>query len=58
MVVRNWIFTASLTTCGVGFWLAWPPLGLIVPSLIVLSLLVASQIFGGADVKPVDADDS
>ena len=36
----NLIFTAALIVVAVGFWLAWEPLGLIVPGGIVLAITV------------------
>lgn len=39
-------FTAALVCLGVGCWLAWAPLGLIVPSVIVLGVLIVSRIGG------------
>lgn len=40
----NLLTTAALAGLGAGCWMAWPPLGLIVPSGLVLALLVYGQL--------------
>lgn len=40
----NVLTTASLVGLGVGFWMAWQPLGLIVPCGIVFGLLCWGQM--------------
>ena len=37
------VFVFGLIISGIGFYLAWPPLGLIVPGLILVGVVV----FGG-----------
>lgn len=41
---RNLLATGALAGIAIGFWLAYPPLGLIIPCGVVLSLLVASRV--------------
>ena len=36
---HDMLFTVALAGLAGGFWLAWPPLGLIVPSALVLTAL-------------------
>lgn len=38
------IFAVSLIGLGIGFGLAWLPLGIIVPCLILMALAVTSQV--------------
>lgn len=41
---RGWLAVGSLAMLGVGCWLAWPPLGLIVPGGLVFLLLCVGEI--------------
>lgn len=53
-LVRAWIrindvgllATGSLAAISAGFWLAWPPLGLIVPGSLVFACLVYAHLTG------------
>ena len=45
--MQNTLATLSLVGLSVGCWMAWPPLGLIVPSGIVFMVLLANQIKRG-----------
>ena len=38
---RNLLFTGALAVASIGFALAWPPLGLIFPGLLVCCLMAA-----------------
>ena len=42
--VRGGLFIAALGGLSAGCWLAWAPLGLIVPSAVVLGALIYSQV--------------
>lgn len=44
---RSALALGSLALMSVGFWLAWPPLGLIVPGGIVFGLLLYSHLTTG-----------
>lgn len=46
--MRNAVFTAAFFATAAGFWMAWPPLGLIVPGMILMCLLIVSQLMGEA----------
>lgn len=46
---RNALAVGSLAAIAAGCWLAWAPLGLIVPGAVVLSLLILDQLRGPAD---------
>ena len=43
---RDSVAVGAFIALAAGFWLAWPPLGLIVPSVFVLGRLVWSQAAG------------
>jgi hypothetical protein len=43
---RNLLAVASLLAIAVGFWLAWQPLGFIVPGTVVFGLLCWSHLRG------------
>lgn len=47
--VPNIAFTVALGCLAYGFWLAWPPLGWIVPASIVLWIVVRG--YGVNEVK-------
>jgi hypothetical protein len=40
------IATAALAAIGAGFWMAWPPLGLIIPGSIVFGCLALTRLRG------------
>lgn len=44
MDARGWLAVGSLACLSVGCWLAWPPLGLIVPGGLVFGLLCVGEI--------------
>ena len=44
---KDVIFTVAIGALAVGFWMAWPPLGLIVPSTIVLGISILSDFRAG-----------
>lgn len=46
---REWLATAGFGAIAVGFWMAWPPLGLIVPGAIVFGALMLNHLRGGGD---------
>ena len=50
----NLIFTAALIVVAVGFWLAWEPLGLIVPGGIVLAITVWAR---SRDVEVAESEE-
>lgn len=50
-IVHDALFLLSLSGLTYGFWLAWSPLGAIVPSGIVLSLLIFGRL-AKRDNKP------
>ena len=41
------LVSLSLLSIGVGCWMAWPPLGLIVPGVIVFGCMAISRLRGG-----------
>lgn len=43
---QNLLAIAALASIGVGLWMAWPPLGLIVPGGIVFGALAWTRIKG------------
>jgi hypothetical protein len=43
-MTRNLLALASFAALAAGFWLAWPPLGLIVPGGIVFAALAWSHV--------------
>lgn len=40
----NLLALASLVMIGVGFWLAWEPLGLIIPGVLVFACLIWGRL--------------
>lgn len=56
-LAKNFVDIASVLAIAgiaIGFWLAWEPLGLIVPCLIVFVLAVASRLMPQDRDKPSD----
>ena len=43
MSARNALAVGALAILSAGFWLAWPPLGLIVPGVVVFGLLCLDE---------------
>ena len=50
--MRDIAAISGLALIGVGCWLAWPPLGLIVPGCLVLAAAVAGHMFAEGDDDP------
>lgn len=48
---------AAFGSIAAGFWMAWEPLGLIVPGAIIFGALVYSRVSGRDAPKPIPTHD-
>lgn len=47
--MKDIVAIVGILMLGAGCWLAWPPLGLIVPGAIILIAAIMGHVLGGHD---------